>query len=951
MEVVGSEIGQKMRSAIKAKLTELGCYVDDELPDYVMVMVANKRTRAQMDEDLQLFLGDNTELFVNWLHQVLKKLQEVQVTTPLKVVETEKVKERSKSKERKPKEKKEKEKTKKSDGGKKAKKKEKEKTHKKKEDKKVHKEKKKSKRHELIRPNIPPLLMNMEKESEPSITDVFAGQILKNHGITLDHKQDVTQIDASVLKEKRPIVPIIDPASIPSQSEPTTEDAHKKASAREEQIKEVHDIEAKISGLKKKLADQLDTMSDDEDFLNIRTEAEELLNDFAEDVFQEISQTAPVATPPLTSRKSPTPQTPTPMIHTPKDPPKDLAKDLPINVPNEVTKDSSKDKPKEPVQILPQIELNLPKRPIRERLGVRGTTKESAENKEKDKNKATLPPSPERLTPERQPEAKPEQHAKKYSGSTPEQPRTSSISEEFPVEKTEQNKRPISKVSVLDNQRQPRVSCASVVRVRPRPRVSAPASNLLMKAVADAHKSLLNAPPKIEPEQRKLKRALVLPMRRCIETQKIVIQVPRDAQPDTNNDVVSTNMENDGEEKNKNKPSINITINRENEDVVTPVHITKVINNMDYVPDRTASRRDDTLIIETKNKQKSNTKKHRDIQFIVTMDGFQPNAFLAKKLMMEGLLDDDDELAKTVIPKPAKSVLITKENEDETKEKENNETVDKEAENKEENRMKQESPAANECASKLSESSEIIKNEPRDDEQKKTLDDTGDKSNNQKKRLSDASEESDTQVIIKKEPQQTGEKRKSVDVSSDDTSEKIVTPPVKKRKASPIVFNIEMKEKETERVRERTQSASSDGHVTITTSSSSHKFDSVPPLSVAERKLLWCRAFPLCRYGSACAFAHPRCKFAAGCTRRGCVYSHSPPTSPPAIASHVVPAANYKTISSGGAISICKYYPSCVNPACHFYHPKPCRYGKACTNKLECNFYHNDSPSAKWKYP
>lgn len=55
---------------------------DDELPDYVMVMVANKRTRAQMEDDLQLFLGDNTELFVNWLHQVLKKLQEVTITTP-----------------------------------------------------------------------------------------------------------------------------------------------------------------------------------------------------------------------------------------------------------------------------------------------------------------------------------------------------------------------------------------------------------------------------------------------------------------------------------------------------------------------------------------------------------------------------------------------------------------------------------------------------------------------------------------------------------------------------------------------------------------------------------------------------------------------------------------------------------------------------------------------------
>lgn len=58
-------------------------FSDDELPDYVMVMVANKRTRTQMEDDLQLFLGDNTELFVNWLHQVLKKLQEVTVTAPL----------------------------------------------------------------------------------------------------------------------------------------------------------------------------------------------------------------------------------------------------------------------------------------------------------------------------------------------------------------------------------------------------------------------------------------------------------------------------------------------------------------------------------------------------------------------------------------------------------------------------------------------------------------------------------------------------------------------------------------------------------------------------------------------------------------------------------------------------------------------------------------------------
>ncbi|KAK9870253.1 hypothetical protein WA026_006339 [Henosepilachna vigintioctopunctata] len=77
---MGAEVGHKMRSAIKAKLTELDCYVDDELPDYIMVMVANKRTKTQMNEDLNLFLNTKTSTFVDWLHIVLKKLKEVTVT-------------------------------------------------------------------------------------------------------------------------------------------------------------------------------------------------------------------------------------------------------------------------------------------------------------------------------------------------------------------------------------------------------------------------------------------------------------------------------------------------------------------------------------------------------------------------------------------------------------------------------------------------------------------------------------------------------------------------------------------------------------------------------------------------------------------------------------------------------------------------------------------------------
>jgi hypothetical protein len=54
-----------LQSAIKAKLLELGTgsqsgYIDDELPDYVMIMVANKRSKSQMTQDLTLFLGSNT---------------------------------------------------------------------------------------------------------------------------------------------------------------------------------------------------------------------------------------------------------------------------------------------------------------------------------------------------------------------------------------------------------------------------------------------------------------------------------------------------------------------------------------------------------------------------------------------------------------------------------------------------------------------------------------------------------------------------------------------------------------------------------------------------------------------------------------------------------------------------------------------------------------------------
>ncbi|XP_007188783.1 zinc finger CCCH domain-containing protein 14 isoform X2 [Balaenoptera acutorostrata] len=101
---IGTEISRKIRSAIKGKLQELGAYVGlrdlssqpgieapspnhwtaeevpgthEELPDYIMVMVANKKSQDQMTEDLSLFLGNNTIRFTVWLHGVLDKLRSV----------------------------------------------------------------------------------------------------------------------------------------------------------------------------------------------------------------------------------------------------------------------------------------------------------------------------------------------------------------------------------------------------------------------------------------------------------------------------------------------------------------------------------------------------------------------------------------------------------------------------------------------------------------------------------------------------------------------------------------------------------------------------------------------------------------------------------------------------------------------------------------------------------
>lgn len=161
--------------------------------------------------------------------------------------------------------------------------------------------------------------------------------------------------------------------------------------------------------------------------------------------------------------------------------------------------------------------------------------------------------------------------------------------------------------------------------------------------------------------------------------------------------------------------------------------------------------------------------KDKNTQFIVTMDGYHPNAFLAKKLQTEGLLEDENEV------KPPKDQPDSKKTENPDKPQE---TVEK--------------------------SKEIDIKSKKDEVQK---------------RLSNTSDESDTQVIIKSE--KTTEKRKPVEVTQE-------SPPAKKRKSSPIVFDVD-KNKEKDGQRKRTESAGSDNHVIVTTNKDSHKYDSLPP--------------------------------------------------------------------------------------------------------------------------
>ncbi|XP_054710266.1 zinc finger CCCH domain-containing protein 14-like [Uloborus diversus] len=87
------KVTDEIRAAIKRKLAEFDAFIDDELPEYIMILIANKRSREQINKHLSLFLGKDTVNFTLWLENLLQSLKatskESSVTSKESVGETE----------------------------------------------------------------------------------------------------------------------------------------------------------------------------------------------------------------------------------------------------------------------------------------------------------------------------------------------------------------------------------------------------------------------------------------------------------------------------------------------------------------------------------------------------------------------------------------------------------------------------------------------------------------------------------------------------------------------------------------------------------------------------------------------------------------------------------------------------------------------------------------------
>ncbi|XP_055603636.1 uncharacterized protein DDB_G0284459 [Uranotaenia lowii] len=519
MDSLGSEIGQKMRSAVKAKLIELGTgsasgYIDDELPDYVMIMVANKRSRQQMVDDLNLFLGSQTDVFVSWLHQVLQKLEEVTLPANNAVASSsgEKATKDVTGSKR--------------DGDKKDKKD-------KKKDKKAKKKGKtsESKDESAREEHTPP---HPAQIGAGSIQDVFANQLIQHAKKNLDVDVNATK------KDTRQLTPPLRENSnsrmgnefdIPTISEIAGQSAIQR---HRKELEELEEIQQKIKQAKKQLQSMGSEESEDEDFLNIKANDDDLENIESGGVptitkRKEKRNLAPVE--PVVKRhepkeeeeKSNTPPPP-PVASTQKKKsimerlgtrPEPAPKSAPENVPEESSKKStiislSAHRREERELYVPifrrkEMEEQAKAREARSRVN-------RSRSRERDRRRSSPPPSLSRTTTARRESSRERSRSRRDRDRARERDRTRSRERlrERDRDKTRDRStgrttngadvrtRIGSRVYVLPSKPEYKeedeleVPIPSVVKIQPRPQVpksKQPSKNLLLKAMAEAQRS------------------------------------------------------------------------------------------------------------------------------------------------------------------------------------------------------------------------------------------------------------------------------------------------------------------------------------------------------------------------------------------------------------------------------------------------------------------------------
>ncbi|XP_059619673.1 zinc finger CCCH domain-containing protein 14 [Phlebotomus argentipes] len=851
MENLGSEIGQKMRHAVKAKLLELGTgsssgYVDDELPDYVMIMVANKRSKQQMIEDLTLFLGSNTGEFVTWLHQVLQKLQEVSLPATLPPPKTSKRKASESS----------------------------DTTHK----KEKRKEKKSKKPGKGPASNSSSKSMEKPKATSsaaPSITDVFADQLIQKAKKTM-------QSEATVNVKKRERTPEairaqdetpendFDIPTITQIAENTVEQTRRK------ELLELEEIQKKIYQAKRQLSKLTSDESEDEDFINLKADGEEFDD-------PDVRQTESIVD---STRNQAAYRNPSPIV---------------FDLPARRVSSSSEGEP-------PEREKTPKKTSVKERLGSKPTA-------EVGKNVISLSANRRSEQEIYIPAFRRREMEKAKEMAVVKEPLKTRRMQESSVEVIRREKRnakepKVSLVKELKSSVRQRigsrvivappkpefdedavdVSVSSVVKIKPRPVLplgKQANKNLLLRAMAEAQKSTAGVMTQrgIEKKGRVAGKAGKVTANKA----NILIEVPRG-----NNDK-----------------------SREDEYVPTPVTHHEQNDEVVYIPQTSCEEIDDDSEANAPNSGEDEQKRP---QFVVTLDG-----------IFKGIKADNIAKKKS-LPKNVKERIVEK---------------------------------------------KIVSVEPR----------------TRSTRKASPERKKETLEPVKKD-ELTPKKR-----SAEKEAPKDDEPPRKRRiRCSPIRFDLDSEKKDNkspkspspstprkshktpEREPDKNTRIDGDGHTVTIRRIETKKYENLPsllssvtvPQASAKPKdrckyfpnctkgdscefihpSMPCKSFPNCKFGEMCLYLHPKCKFDLTCSRHNCNFSHTPVISAaPPLASHVVPVHNYKMITQNLLPPLCKFYPKCSNTLCNFYHPKLCRFGKACMNKVECNFYHHDIPAVdkfKW---